>query len=200
MQDQSTPPLAPAEAALAPPPFALSRSLVLVGLMGAGKTSIGKRLAQRLTVPFIDADAEIESAAGCTIDEIFTRHGEQAFRDGERKVIARLLASPDPCVLATGGGAFMDPETRARIKESGLSVWLRADLDVLLRRVRKRGNRPLLRNGDPQEVLRRLIDTRYPVYGQADLVVDSVDGPHEAVVERVLDTVAGHLSKGEPHP
>jgi len=177
-------------AVTSPPPFALTRTLVLVGLMGAGKSSIGKRLAQRLHVPFRDADAEIEDAAGCTIEEIFERHGEAAFRDGERRVIARLLTDATPHVLATGGGAFMDPETRARIKEFGVSIWLRADLDVLLKRVKKRNNRPLLKRGDPREILERLITERYPVYAEADLVVDSLDGPHDQVVDDVLAQVA----------
>nr|WP_279340897.1 shikimate kinase [Zavarzinia aquatilis] len=172
------------------PPFALTRTIVLVGLMGAGKSSVGKRLAQRLHVPFIDADTEIENAAGCTIEEIFERHGEAAFRDGERRVIGRLLTENTPHVLATGGGAFMDPETRARIKASGLSIWLRADLDVLVRRVKKRNNRPLLKRGDPREILGRLIDIRYPVYAEADLTIESVDGPHDHVVDDILAEVA----------
>ncbi|PWR18652.1 shikimate kinase [Zavarzinia aquatilis] len=158
--------------------------------MGAGKSSVGKRLAQRLHVPFIDADTEIENAAGCTIEEIFERHGEAAFRDGERRVIGRLLTENTPHVLATGGGAFMDPETRARIKASGLSIWLRADLDVLVRRVKKRNNRPLLKRGDPREILGRLIDIRYPVYAEADLTIESVDGPHDHVVDDILAEVA----------
>ena len=174
----------------APPPFTLDRTIVLVGLMGAGKSSIGKRLAQHLHVPFIDADTEIEAAAGCTIDEIFERHGEAAFRDGERRVIARLLADHSPHILATGGGAFMDPETRAAIKAAAISIWLRADIDVLLKRVKKRNNRPLLKRGDPREILERLINLRYPVYAQADLTVESLDGPHEQVVEAVIEKIA----------
>ncbi|MDD3445345.1 MAG: shikimate kinase [Zavarzinia sp.] len=158
--------------------------------MGAGKSSIGKRLAQRLHVPFVDADAEIEQAAGCTIEEIFERHGEAAFRDGERRVIARLLAESEPHVLATGGGAFMDPETRARVKALALSIWLRADVDVLLRRVKKRNNRPLLKKGDPREILERLVAQRYPVYAEADLVVESLDGPHDQVVDAILALIA----------
>lgn len=172
------------------PPFILTRTIVLVGLMGAGKSSVGKRLAQRLHVPFIDADTEIESAAGCSIDQIFERHGEAAFRDGERRVIGRLLTENTPHVLATGGGAFMDPETRSRIKASALSVWLKADLDVLVRRVKKRNNRPLLKKGDPRDVLARLIDIRYPVYAEADLTVESIDGPHDRVVDDILAVVA----------
>ena len=167
------------------PPFRLGRTLVLVGLMGAGKTSIGKRVAQRLGVPFTDADSEIEAAANMTIAEIFARDGEAVFRAGERRVIARLLDGPIH-VLATGGGAFMDPATRARIGERALSVWLRADVEVLLARVAKRRHRPLLNQGEPREVLERLIAVRHPVYAEADLTVDSLAAPAEAMVERVL--------------
>ena len=166
------------------------RSIVLVGLMGAGKSSIGRRLAQRLGLDFADADHEIERAAGCTIEEIFARFGEPAFRDGERRVIGRLLEDRAPIVLATGGGAFMDAETRARIRAHGVSVWLRADLDVLLRRVSRRSNRPLLKQGDPREVLERLVALRHPVYAEADLVVESDDSPTEATVERVIAALA----------
>ena len=171
------------------PPFQLGRTLVLVGLMGAGKTSIGKRVAQRLGVPFTDADSEIEAAANMTIAEIFARDGEAAFRAGERRVIARLLDGPIH-VLATGGGAFMDPATRARIGQRALSVWLRADIEVLLARVAKRRHRPLLNQGDPREVLERLIAVRHPIYAEADLTVDSLAAPAEAMVERVLDRLA----------
>jgi shikimate kinase len=169
----------------------IDRTIVLVGLMGAGKTSVGRRLAARLEVPFLDTDAEIERAAGCTISEFFARHGEPAFRDGERKVIARLLEGP-PCVLATGGGAFMAPETRAAIRARGTSVWLRATLDVLAARLgrSRRKTRPLLANGDVRGTLQRLIDQRYPIYAEADIVVDSVDGLHDAVVAAVLDALA----------
>ena len=169
----------------------LDRSVVLVGLMGAGKTSVGRRLASRLGVSFIDADAEIETAAGCTISEIFETHGEAAFRDGERRVIARLL-DDQPGVLGTGGGAFLDPETRAKVAEKGISVWLRADLDVLIARCARRNNRPLLWHGDPREILGRLIDERYPVYAEADIVVDSVNGPHDAVVDLIIEALAVH--------
>ncbi|MBM3541602.1 MAG: shikimate kinase [Alphaproteobacteria bacterium] len=161
------------------------RSIVLVGLMGAGKTCIGKRLAKRLGLPFADADAAIEKAAGCTIPEIFAQHGEAAFREGERKVISRLLDDP-PHVLATGGGAFMDPETRARIKARAVSIWLRAELDVLLRRTARRSNRPLLNAGDPREVLERLMAVRYPVYAEADITVDSADLPADVTVDKVM--------------
>lgn len=161
------------------------RSIVLVGLMGAGKTTVGRRLARRLDLDFVDADAEIEQAAGETVPEIFARHGEAAFRAGERRVITRLLAGP-PHVLATGGGAFMDPVTRANIAARGISIWLKADLDVLMKRVAKRGDRPLLDNGNPRATMRRLIDERYPVYAEADIAIESVEGPHEAVVETII--------------
>ncbi|HYM33684.1 MAG TPA: shikimate kinase [Candidatus Cybelea sp.] len=163
-----------------------ARSVVLVGLMGAGKTSIGRRLAQRIGLPFVDADSEIEAAAGCTIEEIFARHGEAAFRDGERRVMFRLLDGP-PLVLATGGGAFMDPGTRAKIQERGTSVWLKAELDVLLRRCLRRTNRPLLKQGEPREVLQKLMSERYPVYAEADITVDSGDGPHEQVISAIIE-------------
>ena len=159
--------------------------------MGAGKTCIGKRLAKRLGLPFADADAAIEKAAGCTIPEIFAQHGEAAFREGERKVIARLLDDP-PHVLATGGGAFMDPETRARVKARAISIWLRAELDVLLRRTARRSNRPLLNAGDPREVLERLMAVRYPVYAEADITVDSADLPADVTVDKVMAALDEH--------
>jgi shikimate kinase len=161
--------------------------------MGAGKTAIGKRLAHRLNMPFVDADHEIESAAGCTIAEIFERFGEAAFRDGERKVIQRLLTRP-PHILATGGGAFMDPETRASIKGAAISIWLRAELDVLVHRVSRRTNRPLLKRGDPREILARLMEQRYPVYAEADIHLDSADGPPEAMVNHVVAALRHHLA------
>ena len=163
----------------------LDKSVVLVGMMGAGKTSVGRRLASTLGMPFRDADAEIETAAGCSINEIFERFGEPAFRAGERKVIARLLNEP-PHILATGGGAFMDPETRARIRESAISVWLKANVDLLLERVRRKDNRPLLKNTDSRAALVRLMGEREPVYAQADIVVESDDGPHDTVVKRII--------------
>jgi len=163
----------------------LDKTLVLVGMMGAGKTSVGRRLANSLGVPFRDADAEIELAAGCTINEIFERFGEPAFRAGERKVIARLLAEP-PHVLATGGGAFMDAETRARIQETAVSVWLKAPIELLLERVMRKDTRPLLRNTDSRAALERLLKEREPVYAEADLTIESDDGPQEAVVRRIL--------------
>ena len=174
---------------------------MLVGLMGAGKTNIGRRLAQRLGLGFIDADSEIEAAAGETIEEIFERRGEAAFREGERKVIARLLGNPVH-VLATGGGAFMDPETRTLIRERGISIWLRADLDLLHQRVSRRNNRPLLKQGNSREILARLIEQRYPVYAEADVAVDTVDGPPEATLERVMAALGQHFSnrKAAPEP
>ena len=166
------------------------RSIVLVGLMGAGKTSIGKRLAARLQLKFRDADREIEEAAGKTITEIFADHGESYFREGERKVIERLLNN-GPQVLATGGGAFIDDNTRECIAESGISVWLNADLDVLLERVSRRSHRPLLHTDDPAAVMRRLIDERYPVYRQADVVVKSRAVPHEVIVDEIIEALRG---------
>jgi shikimate kinase len=167
------------------------RSVVLVGMMGAGKSSIGRRLAGRLSVPFVDADTEIEKAAGMSIPEIFSAHGEPYFRAGEQRVIARLLES-GPQVLATGGGAFMNPETRSAIHAKGVSVWLRATLEVLSRRLKRRNDRPLLKGVDPVETLRGLIDERYPTYAEADITVESRDVAHEAIVE---DIIAGLCSQ-----
>jgi shikimate kinase len=171
----------------------ISRPVVLVGLMGAGKTCIGARLAERLGVEFADADAEIEAAAGCSIEDIFAVYGEPAFRDVERRVIARLLTGPAK-VIATGGGAFMDPDTRAAIKARAVSIWLRADIDLLLHRVGRRNNRPLLKKGEPREVLKRLMAERYPVYAEADIVVDGNREPPDATVERVLAELQAYLA------
>jgi len=183
----------PSEAPDAPAP--VPRTVVLVGLMGAGKSAIGRRVAQRLGLAFVDADSEIERAAGQTIPEIFAQHGEAAFRDGERRVIARLLGEPVH-VLATGGGAFMDPQTRALIADRGISVWLKAELDVLLRRTARRTNRPLLNQGDPAEVLAKLMTLRHPVYAQADITVESAEGPPEVTVDRVLGALTAFLARG----
>ncbi|MFO1089334.1 MAG: shikimate kinase [Hyphomicrobiales bacterium] len=161
------------------------RSIVLVGLMGAGKTTVGRKLAQRLSLPFVDADHEIEKAAGKTVPEIFADHGEPYFRDGERRVIARLL-NDGPQVLATGGGAYMNPETRTLIKARGISVWLKADHQLLMKRVKRRSNRPLLRNDDPEEVMKRLMAERYPVYAQADTAVDCRDLAQSVMVNDVI--------------
>ncbi|NQU70508.1 MAG: shikimate kinase [Rhodospirillales bacterium] len=161
------------------------RTLILVGLMGAGKTCIGRELANRLGLPFVDADIEIETAAGCSIDDIFKLYGEAEFRAGERRVIARLLNGPVH-ILATGGGAFLDDKTREHIREKGISIWLRASLDLLVSRVSRRNNRPLLKGGDQREILERLIEERYPIYEQADIVVDSDREPPEITADRVL--------------
>ncbi|MFD1332794.1 shikimate kinase [Methylopila musalis] len=170
-----------------------ARSIVLVGMMGAGKSSVGRRLAAALDLPFMDADNEIEAAAGgMTIPEIFATHGEAYFRAREAKVIARLL-DDGPRVLATGGGAWLDPETRARVSHGGVSVWLKAEVDVLLKRVRKRSNRPLLATADPEAALRALVDARYPVYALADLTVISRDAPHEHVIADVIAALEQRL-------
>ncbi len=168
------------------------RSIVLVGLMGAGKSTVGRRLATRLGLLFKDADNEIEAAAGLTIPDIFSIYGEPSFRDGEERVIARLLKA-GPLVLATGGGAFLRDATRDRVRERGVSVWLKADLDVLMRRVRKRGNRPLLQTEDPEATMRALMEVRHPVYAEADVVVMSRDVSHDRVVEEVMDALVAHL-------
>jgi len=168
------------------------RSVVLIGLMGAGKTAVGRRLANRLDLPFIDADGEIEAAAGASISEIFAEHGEAYFRQGERKVIARLLEN-GPQVLATGGGAYMNPDTRANIKAHWLSVWLKAEIKVLMKRVGRRDNRPLLAAGDPEKVMKRLMEERYPIYAEADVTVESRDVPHDVIVGAVIDALADKL-------
>jgi shikimate kinase len=172
------------------------RSVVLVGMMGAGKSSVGRRLAARVGIPFIDADVEIEKAAGMTVAEIFSAQGENYFRAGEMRVIARLLES-GPQVLATGGGAFMSAETRAAIRAKGLSVWLRATIDVLVRRVKRRGDRPLLKTADPVETLRRLMDERYPVYAESDVVVESRDVPHETIVDEIIEGLHRRIASGD---
>lgn len=174
------------------------RAIVLVGMMGSGKSSVGRRLAQRLGLPFADADTEIESAAGMTIPEIFAQRGEAEFRAGERRVIARILTTQAPLVLATGGGAFMNEQTRAAIAEAGISLWLRAEFDVLMRRVRKRGNRPLLQTPDPEGTLKRLIAERDPVYALADLAIPSREEPHEIVVEEAVRALARQLLPDTP--
>jgi len=183
------------------PSLALPRTLVLVGLMGAGKTSIGRRVATRLSLPFIDADHEIEQAAGCSISQFFERYGETAFREGERKVIARLVGSPVH-ILATGGGAFMHPATRALIRAKTLSLWLRAELDILVARTTRRNTRPLLNRGDPREILANLIATRYPVYADADMIVDSEEVSADLTAERVMTAVREYLAcpDGRPSP
>ena len=171
-----------------------SRSIVLVGMMGVGKSSIGRRLAARLGVPFVDADAEIEKAAGMSIADIFARHGEADFRSGEARVIARLLDG-GPQVLATGGGAVMNADTRAAIKAKGVSIWLSAELDVLMRRINKRKNdRPMLQTADPAATLRELLVAREPVYALADLTVQSREVPHDAIVAEIMTALAAFLN------
>ena len=169
-----------------------SKTIVLVGLMGAGKSSVGRRVASRLGLPFFDADNEIEAAAGCSISDLFARYGEPAFRAGERRVMRRLLAGPRS-VIATGGGAFIDLETRALIAEQAISVWLRADLDLLTKRVMGRDHRPLLKDGDPRAILAGLMETRHPIYEEADLAVDSVDQPTDVTVTAVLRSLAAFV-------
>jgi len=168
---------------------AAGRFVVLVGLMGAGKTSLGKRLAKLTAMPFVDSDTEIEKAAGCSIPEIFERYGEAEFRSGERRVIERILEG-EPAIVATGGGAFMDASTRTLIRNKAISVWLRADLETLVKRTRRRDDRPLLKAGEPREVLKRLIDERYPVYAEADIVVDVDDEQPKETTERLLQRIA----------
>ena len=171
------------------PAITLDRPVALVGLMGAGKSSVGRRLATALGVPFRDSDDEVERAAGQTISDIFSSLGEPAFREGERRVIARLLDEP-PHILATGGGAFVNEQTRQLIKDKALSIWLKADVDVLVRRVGRKDTRPLLRDQDPREVLERLAQARNPIYAQADIIVETGDTPHQASVEAVLNALA----------
>lgn len=197
------PPLPPALEAVDPPapvavldPPPLRRSLVLVGLMGAGKSSVGRRLAKALGAAFADADEEIVAAAGMSIPDIFAAYGEAEFRELERRVVARLLAGP-PMVLALGGGAFIDPQTRARVKRQARSVWLRADLDTLLARTaRKKGTRPLLAQGDPQQVLATLMERRYPIYAEADHIIDTAEQPQEHVVDAIIALLRREAGEG----
>lgn len=172
----------------ATPALPLTRPVVLVGLMGAGKSTIGRRLSGVLGLPFMDSDNEIAEAAGCSISDIFESYGEAIFRDLEKRVLLRLINSA-PCIIATGGGAFINPEIRSAVKEKAISIWLKADLDVLLERVSRRDTRPLLRTGDKGEILARLMQERYPVYAEADIVIDSNAGLHEAVVEHIVATL-----------
>ena len=169
-----------------------ARSVVLVGMMGAGKSSVGRRLAMRLGVAFVDADTEIEKAAGMSIPDIFATHGEADFRAGEARVIARLLEG-GPQVLATGGGAFMNPDIRTVIARKGVSVWLKAEFDVLMRRIKRRHDRPLLHTEDPAAILQQLMDTRYPVYALADVTVQSREVPHDKIVDEIVAMLRGEL-------
>jgi shikimate kinase len=175
------------------------RSIVVVGMMGAGKSSIGRRMALRLGIPFIDADAEIEKAAGMSVSDIFAIRGEAEFRAGEARVIARLLES-GPQVLATGGGAFVNPETRAAVAAKGISIWLKADFDVLLKRIRRRHDRPLLKTDDPGATLRKLMQERDPIYALADLTVQSRDVLHDKIVDEIVSALAGRLGTACARP
>ena len=174
-----------------------TRSIVLVGMMGAGKSTIGRRLSARLHLPFLDADSEIEAAAGMSIPDIFEVHGEPYFRDGEARVISRLLDN-GPAVVATGGGAFLREDTRDRIRDKAVSVWLKADADIIMRRVRRRADRPLLQTADPVATVNRLLEQREPVYRGADLTVSSRDVPHEKIVDECVDALHARLCKEAP--
>jgi shikimate kinase len=178
----------PGPAAPSASPGRLTRTIALIGLMGVGKSTVGRKLAEQLGASFVDSDEEIEKAAGLSVQDIFERHGEPEFRRGERRVIERLLAGP-AIVLATGGGAYMDPETRALLKEKAITVWLRADLDVIWKRVSRRDTRPLLKRDNPRQVLAELNAVRSPVYAQADIVVDSGEGPTTDAVKAILDAL-----------
>ena len=169
-----------------------ARSIVLVGMPGSGKSSIGRRLAPRLGLPFVDADTEIEKAAGMAISEIFAKHGEPYFRDGEARVIARLL-DDGPAVIATGGGALMNANTRALVRERAIAVWLKAEIPVLMRRVRRKTDRPLLKDKDPEATLQQLLTEREPIYAEADIVVTSREGPHEVVVDAIMAELTQRL-------
>jgi shikimate kinase len=179
--------------------FTPARTVVLIGLMGSGKSSVGRKLAQRLALSFRDADSEIEHAAGLSIPEIFATHGEAYFRDGERRVIARLLDEP-PHILATGGGAYMDSRTRAAIAAKGLSIWLRVELDELVRRTARRNHRPLLNQGDPRQILASLMEQRYPVYADADITVDGGAGDVDEMVDRVLAALIAYSNCAKTAP
>ncbi|WOH50576.1 shikimate kinase [Bradyrhizobium sp. sBnM-33] len=173
------------------------RSVVLVGMMGAGKSTIGRRLAARLRLPFLDADIEIEAAAGMSIPDIFETHGEPHFRDGEARVIARLLDS-GPAVIATGGGAFMREETRTRIRDRAVSIWLKADVDIIMKRVKRRADRPLLQTEDPVATVSRLLEAREPVYRSADVTILSRDVPHDRIVDECIEALRARLCAGAP--
>ena len=174
------------------------RCIVLIGMMGAGKSTIGRRMAARLRLPFVDADTEIETAAGMSIPDIFETHGEPHFRDGEARVIARLLDG-GPAVVATGGGAFMREETRARIRDKAVSIWLKADAEIIMKRVRRRSDRPLLQNADLEGTVSRLLGEREPVYGTADLIILSRDVPHDRIVDECIEALHAKLCMAAPN-
>lgn len=178
-------------------PVLRHKTIALVGLMGVGKSSLGRRLAAALEMPFVDADEEIERAAGCTIADIFAEHGEAEFREGERRVIARILEQP-PQVMATGGGAFVQPATRQLILDRAVSIWLDADVDILVRRVARKNDRPLLHGKDPRVVLQQLASEREPFYAQADIHISTGDKPHQAAVDAILEALRAHLKRSEP--
>lgn len=182
-----------------PPPLPkIDRPIALVGMMGAGKTTVGRRLALALDLPFHDADAEIEDAAGMSVADLFARHGEESFRRGEAKVIRRLLSGP-PIVLATGGGALLNPATRKLVAERAISVWIRADIETLTKRATRRATRPLLRSGDPKQTIARLLDEREPFYDAADLKIDSRAGGHARTVAAIVAALS-HYIAGERAP
>jgi shikimate kinase len=197
MSDSETTPPAQPDAAPVLAPQLRQHTIALVGLMGVGKSSIGKRLAQVLGLPFRDADEEIERAAGRSISEIFADRGEAEFRAGERRVISRLLEDP-PHILATGGGAFVQPETRALLKAGAITIWLRADLYILAKRVGRKDNRPLVAGKDPMSVLKAQAEVRYPAYSQADIIVDTGETSHSHSVELVLNAIKTHLGVAAP--
>lgn len=173
-------------------PLGLKKSIILVGLMGAGKSTVGRRLAKDIGLEFRDSDTEIQEAAGCSISDIFQIHGENIFRDLEKRVIKRLLEG-EPMVIATGGGAFIQPHIREMIKQQGISIWLRAELDILVERVSRKNTRPLLETGDKRVILEKLMTDRYPIYSEADVIVDSDDGSHEAVVQAIVKELKSYL-------
>jgi shikimate kinase len=169
------------------------KPVAMIGLMGAGKSAVGRRLAARLNLDFLDADQEIEKAAGCSISDIFAAFGEQSFREGERRVIRRIIEDNGPHVLATGGGAFMDPDTRSLLKQRAITIWLKAPLEILVARTARRDTRPLLRDGDPGEILARLMETRYPIYAEADLTVETGGTSADETAERVIAALTSWL-------
>ena len=179
------------------PDFQCDRTVVLVGMMGAGKTTVGRRLAPRIGLPFFDADNEIEQAAGMSVAELFKRHGEQSFREGEAKVLARLLDDP-PCVIATGGGALINADTRQRIAEKSVSIWIKADIDTIVRRATRRGTRPLLKTGDPHEIISNLLKERGDYYGAADIHIDSQPGPHSNTVNLIIEMLGDYIGAFSP--
>ncbi len=174
------------------PDFQCDRAVVMVGMMGAGKTTVGRRLAPRIGVPFFDADTEIEQAAGMSVAELFKRHGEESFRQGEAKVIERLLDGT-PCVIATGGGALLDADTRRRISERAVSIWIKANIDTIVRRATRRGTRPLLKTGDPHEIIKNLLGERSEYYAGADIHIDTQPGPHINTVNLIIEMLGDYL-------